>query len=67
MERRERVDVTPNEERHLYETDRFAWVKYIAPRWAAMLKTADEKRKRELWGIASQALRDELIRLSKES
>jgi hypothetical protein len=57
--------MTPAEEHQLYEQDRAAWARYIAPRWADMLRAADDAEKRRLWGIAGPELRAELTALAQ--
>lgn len=54
-----------SEEVNLYLKDHNAWCAYIAPRWAEMLSRAGEKRKRELWALASARLKEEIRRLAK--
>lgn len=56
--------MTPQQERELYATDHPAWCRYIAPRWAQMLASAEPDVKREIWAKASDALKDELRRLA---
>jgi len=53
------------DEANLYRKDYAAWCAYIAPRWAEMLSRADQKRKRELWSLASPKLKEEIRRLAK--
>lgn len=52
------------EELNLYKRDYSAWCRYIAPRWVEIMKS-DEKRKAEMWDLASFELRAEIRRIAK--
>jgi hypothetical protein len=42
--------LTPSAERHLYDTDRPAWLRYVAPRMAAVLAdTGDDAALGDTW------------------
>lgn len=57
--------MTHAEERALYDKDKRAWCKYVAPGWAAMLKELSGKEKQDLWAKASPELKDAIRRLAK--
>ena len=59
--------MTPMQEHRLYLTDRWAWAKYVAPKWIKTLEAADEAERRRLWRIAGPELKAEIRALRKQS
>ena len=49
--------MTPLDEHTLYLTNRWAWAKYIAPKWVKRMEAADEAERRRLWRIAGPELK----------
>lgn len=58
--------MTPHDEHLLYLRDRWAWAKYIAPKWIKTLEAADETEKRRLWRIAGPELKAAIVKLKRE-
>lgn len=52
------------QERALRMKDHAAWCRYIAPRWAEMLRKADADEKRAIWAHASRELKAEIRRIA---
>lgn len=63
----ETMRLTHAEEHRLYETDRNTWARYVAPRWAEMLKKAEPEGKKELWALACPELQAALRALAKQT
>lgn len=60
--------MTPADEHILYQKDRLAWARYVAPRRAEMLAAeSDPDRKRELWRSFGELSRRAIRELSKEN
>jgi hypothetical protein len=59
--------MTPHDEHLLYLRDRWAWAKYIAPKWVKMLEPADESERLRLWRIAGPELKAEIRALRQQS
>ena len=59
--------MTPMQEHKLYLTDRWAWAKYIAPKWVKRMEAADEAERRRLWRIAGPELKAEIRALRQQS
>lgn len=57
--------MNPHGEFALYHSDRAAWARQAAPRWAAMLKDADTELRRYLWRVAGPELRNEITALAQ--
>lgn len=55
--------MTPGEEHKLYETDRAAWAKHVAPNWVRIMEAASPDERQRMWGIAGKELRAEIRRL----
>lgn len=43
--------MTPGEERQLYETDRAAWIKYVAPKLAKQIETMTDEQINQTWSL----------------